>query len=189
MESMMEEVPGRELRLFATSDGLPLYEKLGFVAEGAISQCQGQITRAREPVTPVSRAGPDDLEDIIALDRHELSADRGGLLRWMAQNAELAVTRSPEGKITGYAGARRFGRGHVIGPVVARDIEDAQDLVCHFAGSLAGEFVRIDTDDALGLVPWLETIGLDRSGGAIKMRRNTKTAPRPVFGCCSQALG
>lgn len=57
MESMMEEVPGRELRLFATSDGLPLYEKLGFVAEGAISQCQGQITRARKPVTPVSRPG------------------------------------------------------------------------------------------------------------------------------------
>ncbi|WP_299665592.1 GNAT family N-acetyltransferase [uncultured Ruegeria sp.] len=189
MEAVMDAAPARELRLFATKDGLPLYEKLGFVAEGAVSQCQGLVTGACAPGAPVSAAGREDLEAVIALDQHFLSADRSRLLHWLAQNAELAVIRSPEGEVTGYAAARRFGRGHVIGPIVTPQVESAKDLICHFAGGLTGKFMRIDADDALGLAPWLETIGLERTGGAIKMRKNTITTPRPVFGCCSQALG
>lgn len=189
MQSLMDEVSGRELRLVATKDGLPLYEKLGFVSESVLTQCQGQIMETRAPTRPVVPACGADLDGIIALDQDYLAADRSRLLRWLAQNAEIAVTRAPSGAIIGYAVLRQFGRGHVVGPIIAGNAEHAKDLLCHFAHRLVGDFVRVDTDEALGLVPWLESIGLKRVGGGIMMRKNSATAQRPVFGCCSQALG
>ena len=64
---------------------------------------------------------------------------------------------------------RRFGRGQVIGPVVAPDANAAKALIAHCANLHAGRFVRIDTDFAAGLTAWLETLGLRRAGGPAAM--------------------
>lgn len=189
MGSVMEDAGERELRLLATQAGLPLYEKLGFEAEGEITQCQGNVADVTPPKSEVSLATDDEMGQIIRLDSEHTAADRTALLYWLMQNGQLAVTRAETGEIAGYAALRRFGRGHVIGPIQASNAQQAKDLIRFFAAPLSGAFIRIDTDNALGLAPWLHDIGLHSAGGGVKMRKNPKTAQRPAFGMCSQALG
>ena len=189
MEAAMEGIADRELRLVATKEGLPLYEKLGFQPTGEITQCQGNVNIVDPSGIKVFSADVHDIDEIILLDRQCFASDRGVLLRWLAQNGRLAVTRSDGGRITGYAALRRFGRGQVIGPIQAPSAAQARDLIRYFVAPLIGEFIRIDTDNTMGLIPWLESIGLKRAAGGMKMRKGAKTAPRPAFGLCSQALG
>ena len=189
MSSLMDEVSGRELRLVATKAGIPLYEKLGFESEGEIFQCQGEIASVGLPDEEINPAKPDDTHAIIELDSRFLAADRRALVQWLAKHARLAVARGAQGEILGYAALRRFGKGHVIGPIQANSQRQAQNLVCYLAASLAEQFVRIDTDDGLGLMPWLEDRGLKCIDTVTRMRKNSQTNPRPVFGLCSQALG
>ena len=189
MSSLMDEAGDRELRLVATKAGVPLYEKLGFESEGEIFQCQGEIASVELPDEEISPARPGDTDAIIEVDSRFLAADRSALVQWLAKHARLAVVRGAEGGICGYAALRRFGKGHVIGPIQTVSKRQAQNLIRYFAVSLAGQFVRIDTDDALGLMPWLEDLGLKCIDTVTRMRKNSQTYPQPAFGLCSQALG
>jgi hypothetical protein len=92
----------------------------------------------------------------------------------------------------GYAVCRAFGRGYVIGPVVAPCLENACSLIDTAMSELPGEFVRVDTNANSGLSPWLEARGLTRVDTASTMIRGE--APQPsgearVFALCSQSLG
>src|SRR5437868_962822 len=62
-----------------------------------------------------------------------------------------AVVLDIDGEARGFAILRRFGRGHVIGPVVAPAADYARALIAHWVNVQAGRFVRIDTDFAAGL--------------------------------------
>ena len=189
MSSLMDEASGRELRLVATKAGVPLYEKLGFESEGELFQCQGEVASVSLPDEQISPAKPGETPAIIELDSRFLAADRSALVQWLAKHARLAVVRGTEGEICGYAALRRFGKGHVIGPIQTESKRQAQNLIRYFAVSLAGQFVRIDTDDGLGLMPWLEGLGLKCIDTVTRMRKSSQTNPRPAFGLCSQALG
>ena len=189
MSSLMDEVRVCELRLVATKAGIPLYEKLGFESEGEIFQCQGEIVSVGLPDEQISPAKRGDTHAIIELNSRFLAADRSALVHWLAKHARLAVARGAEDEILGYAALRRFGKGHVIGPIQASSKCQAQNLVRYFAASLAGQFVRIDTDDVLGVMPWLGNLGLRCVDTVTRMRKNPQTNPQPVFGLCSQALG
>lgn len=189
MSSLMDEVRVCELRLVATKAGIPLYEKLGFESEGEIFQCQGEIAAVSLPDEQISPAKPGDTHAIIELDSRFLAADRSALVQWLAKHARLAVARGAGGEVCGYAALRRFGKGHVIGPIQTQNKPQAQNLIRYFAASLRGEFIRIDTDSALGLMPWLEDLGLKCVDTVTRMRQNPKTDPQPSCGLCSQALG
>ena len=189
MSSLMDEVSGRELRLVATKAGIPLYEKLGFESEGELFQCQGEVASVSLPDEQISPAKPGETHAIIELDSRFLAADRSALVQWLVKHARLAVVRGAEGELCGYAAVRRFGKGHVIGPIQANSERQAQNLIRYFAVSLAGQFVRIDTDDGLGRMPWLEGLGLKCIDTVTRMRKSSQTNPRPAFGLCSQALG
>ncbi|MEM6303910.1 MAG: GNAT family N-acetyltransferase [Pseudomonadota bacterium] len=189
MKAVMAGTEGRELRLIATPDGLPLYQKLGFVAEAEIDQCQGIMSAIPSVSHAATHATAQDMPDIAGLDAQVTAADRKRLLSWLADNSEQAVIRGADGAISGYASCRRFGRGWVIGPVLARDIEQAKDLICFLGASKTGAFMRIDTETALGLTPWLGSLGLLRVASGTKMRKNACSAPHATFGLFSQALG
>jgi len=92
--------------------------------------------------------------------------------------------------VRGFAVRRRFGRGTVIGPVVARSEEDAILLV----GAVAeAGFVRLDIPhDARRLEAWLIERGLASAGTVTVMVRGNWPPPSPEarrFGLVSQALG
>ncbi len=178
------------LRLVATTEGLPLYEKLGFRQTGTILQHQGIAGGMSAPagVEPASLA---NLPAIIALDRAACGADRERLIVYLATIGEFAVLRR-DGHVDAFAALRPFGRGEVIGPVVASSLEDAKALVSHFIAKRPGRFLRVDTDAEAGLADWLAEQGLAHVGGGITMARPVEERAKPAvttFALANQALG
>lgn len=175
----------REMRLVATDDGKPLYRKLGFQEVGTIVQLQG-LAQAARPERPV-QAGPVGPELLAAMDRAASGMEREPLL---ARIAAAGVTLSTEG---GFALIRVFGRGHLLGPVVARDAGAARALMAAGATLMDGKFLRLDLVAAQGHEPFARTLGLSRvpGGGAAMVH---SPLPRPAaeyqtHGLVSQALG
>jgi len=191
MEKAFALAEDRPLRLVATADGMPLYERLGFVASGTILQHQGHVAAVAMP-DGVEAAGAADLAEIKALDRDAYGADRAALIDAMAQRGEFAVIRR-NGAIEAYAASRAFGRGEVVGSVVAPTGDDARSLVAFFAAARPGAFLRVDTDSRTGLAAWLAEIGLAHAGGGVAMNRPPKAAgesARPkIYALANQALG
>ncbi|MER8373145.1 GNAT family N-acetyltransferase [Mesorhizobium sp. M1406] len=191
MEQAFALAEDRPLRLVATADGMPLYEKLGFVPSGTIRQHQGTVARLGAP-DGVEATGTADLPEIKALDRDAYGADREALIDALAERGQFAVIRR-NGDIEAYAAIRPFGRGEVIGPVIAGSADEAKALIRFFAAPRAGVFLRVDTDSTTGIAGWLEEIGLTHVGGGVAMDRPPKTGAeqaRPrVYALANQALG
>lgn len=191
MDAALRIAGNRPLRLVATADGLPLYEKLGFRETGAVLQHQGIAADLLAPVT-TSAANAADLDAIAKLDQRAFGADRGELIAYLAKVGEFAVIRR-DGHVAAFAALRAFGRGEVIGPVVAGNVDDAKALVAHFIAMRPGRFLRVDTTADAGLSAWLVEQGLAHVGGGIAMMQ--PPARRPVnpaaatFALANQALG
>lgn len=165
MEAAMAAAGGREMRLIATAEGLPLYEKLGFVADGGVAQHQG-IARPPLPSLPdlpVTEGG--DLAACLAMDAAATGLDRAGLLTEVARGGRLLTAPG------GFALIRRFGRGEVAGPVVAREAATARALIAAAASHCAGRFLRIDLPVEHGLSAFVAGLGLAAVGGGTCMTR------------------
>ncbi|TIV95335.1 MAG: GNAT family N-acetyltransferase, partial [Mesorhizobium sp.] len=191
MEQAFALAEDRPLRLVATADGMPLYQKLGFAPSGTILQHQGSVAQLGAP-DGVEAASADDLPEIKALDRDAYRADREALIDALAERGQFAVIRR-DGAIEAYAAIRPFGRGEVIGPVIAGSAEEAKALIGFFAASRPGAFLRVDTDSRTGIAGWLTEIGLAHVGGGVAMDRPSRTdaaQARPkVYALANQALG
>ncbi|MGY9049618.1 MAG: hypothetical protein ACKVKF_21900 [Rhodobacterales bacterium] len=91
---------------------------------------------------------------------------------------------------TGYVARRNFGRGAVIGPIVAQNASLALSMIRALARP--GEFLRIDTTPETEIAPHLKAMGLEYVGGGTSMVRGARrraTAPWSVMALASQAIG
>ncbi|WP_172723942.1 MULTISPECIES: GNAT family N-acetyltransferase [Neorhizobium] len=187
----MELAGERECRLTATNDGLPLYEKLGFVATHQIAPHQGVVARIDAPEN-IEAVGPEAIPAIKALDRAAYGADRDALYNILAKEGTFAAIRNEEG-IVAFAATRLFGMGEVIGPVVAANLNQARDLISFILSGKEGRFVRIDIPEQSGLSSVLQDWGLPREGGVVAMVRGAKRlssiSPSRTFCLASQAIG
>ena len=195
MQGLLDGLDGVTVLLHATPEGRGLYERAGFVTTGEVRQHQGQAVQA--PLVALERgvrlrpASRRDLPRLVALDARASGMAREALLRRLLETGKTVVL-DRDGEALGFAISRRFGRGRVIGPVVAPDAAGARALIAHWVNLHAGKFVRIDVDFATGLTEWLETLGLQRAGGPAAMVRGPDlargTTPRQ-FALVSQAFG
>lgn len=187
VEAVMTGARTRSWRLIATPAGRPLYERLGFVTIGEIKQFQG-VVQAPPPAAPLTAARREDLDALRDLEAHSFGAERARLTDWLMANATLAVLRGRDGAPTGYAARRPFGRGQLIGPVVAANPEDAGALISQLSQDLQGVFLRLDiTDERLS--PLLRQLGLDHVTTAPVMQRGSAAVAKTRFAIASQALG
>ena len=190
MDAALALAGSRALRLVATEDGVPLYQKLGFEKTGTIAQHQGFV-RSVAASAGVRPAQPADLAGIAELDRTAYGTNRANLVSHLAEIGSFAVLERAGG-LAGFAALRPFGRGEVIGPVVAGDADDAKILIASFLALRDGAFVRLDTDVTTGLGPWLVEQGLAHVDGGIAMQRPVVPTSVPrftTFTLASQALG
>lgn len=191
MDVALADCKGRECRLVATEEGLPLYTKLGFQETGIIRQHQG-IINARAPVEGVTWATAADIAECAAMDRAASGLDRAELIATLADRGSIATLRR-KGNIAGFAASRDFGRGEVAGPVVAASAEDAKHLLAFLFAARPGAFLRVDTTETSSLGPWLADQGLAHVGGGITMSKDgpaaRHTSPFQTFALASQALG
>lgn len=178
MEALLARAGGRSCRLVATPAGLPLYRKLGFEPRGRIFQHQG-IVRASVMAEPggIDAAGPGDLETIIALDHAATRLERHGMLTHLSREARLFVRRKGAA-ILGYGACRPFGRGHLLGPIVARDETSLHLLLATGIARHIGDFLRIDlTGAGAQSGRFLEAAGLLPAGGGTALVRAGSRAP------------
>lgn len=193
VDALLAGAGPRNLFLNATQEALELYRRRGFVITGELHQHQGVLapSGSEPPPARIRTAEAADLAQIMKLDLAALGMPRHELLRRLMESGTMLVLGDP-GEESGYATCRAFGRGHVIGPVVAARIEDARALIDAAMSRLQGHFVRVDTPRDLGLGPWLEARGLERVDTASAMVRGTLpqlTGSARVYALCSQSLG
>lgn len=199
-ELALEELGSRRAMLHATPAGRPLYEKLGFVAIGALDQHQGNAGVPALPSLPPSERlrpiGERDTPRLVELASRASGLDRTTVLPALLESAD-GIGLERDGELIGFALFRRFGRGQAIGPVVtpyAADPLRAQALIGHWLASSPGAFVRIDVPADSGLTDWLEALGLARVDTVVKMARGAGSAwPRDErfaqYGIINQAIG
>ena len=148
LRRIMEDCAGRDLRLSATRSGYWLYESAGFVPVGTIWQHQG-IARAihlPDPVPGVTTRPlePADIPALRALDAHAYGAPRREVLDALLRISD-GVVAVRDGHVCGYALIRRFGRGQVIGPLVADHERVAMQIAAPLIQRAEGTFLRLDT--------------------------------------------
>ena len=202
MEALLEELGHRITFLHATPAGQPLYEKLGFSVCGSLGQYHGHVGKSF-PVALLEgerlRPGtPSDFPRLIELTCRASGLERQSLLSALLERGESVVLER-DGEIVGCSVLRRFGRGYVIGPVVAlrsRDDARAKALIGYWLTRREGDFVRIDVPAGTSLPDWLGDQGVKCVDVCSKMVRNAPAAahsgaPDPVwrlYGLISQAM-
>jgi GNAT superfamily N-acetyltransferase len=192
-DALLAAAHPRTIVLNSTAEGLALYERRGFVPIGVIHQHQGfPKERLEAPPSCLVRAmAPSDFEAITRLDREATGWARRPLLRRLVQIGDGYVLLR-DGIPRGYAISRLFGRGHVIGPVVAESPADARALIEAALARLGSVFVRVDTSATSQLGEWLEGIGLQQVGDATTMVLGTQissTGPARMFALANQSFG
>ncbi|KPF90673.1 GCN5 family acetyltransferase [Novosphingobium sp. AAP83] len=191
----IERLDGVTIMLNAPDESRSLYAEFGFVEIGTV--CQHHALAPVQPLVELrqgERVRPMGAADAQALDALYSSAtgmDRKVLLEALTAEGSTVVL-CHEHQQTGFAVMRRFGRGWVIGPVVAPDATGAKALIAHWLGTQAGSFCRIDVPEATGLGPWLNEVGLPEVDRVTRMVRGQAPIPGDhvaLFGLAAQALG
>lgn len=197
MSLLLQGLEGRSVLLHATAQGRGLYERLGFVRTGEVRQHQGMAVPtpliALAPGCRLRPAGRNESQALQRLDAQARGMPRPALVDHLLSQSEACVVLDCDGDQAGFAMLRRFGRGHVIGPVIAADAQGAKALIAHLAGMNAGRFTRIDIDFDSGLTEWLEDIGLQRVDAPTTMVRGEPLEHRAggprLYALVTQAVG
>lgn len=194
MQALLDRLQGRTILLNATDEGAPLYQKLGFVPVGRVYQHQIIL-----PALPAPALRSDEQIQMLAPDDAGFGAaysgatgsDRRGLAEALQAHASV-VRLCRGGRVIGYAGVRRFGRGWSLGPVLAEDQGAAKTLILHWLHRNAGLYTRIDVTDLSGLSPWLTSLGLP----LVSTPQTMALGPMPatqgsvqIYALTAQALG
>jgi len=193
MDALLAAARPRIITLNSTAEGLALYARRGFASIGMLHQHHG-IPRQRRDMPPpgdVRAMVPSDFGAIVGLDHEATGWTRREMLNRLIEVGDGYVLLR-DGIPRGYAISRLFGRGHVIGPVVAESPTDARALIEAALAPLGSVFVRVDTSTTSQLGEWLEGIGLQQVGDATTMVLGTQmpsTGPARTFALANQSFG
>lgn len=185
------------IMLIATEEGRRLYEKLGF---HAVTSVHKYLSDHYTPfdhdkdmeydILPLTEA---HFEQVRALDRDSVGADRGVFLQARIRQAKQAVVITDhEGKVKGY-GLSIEGPGiFILGPVVAVDGHAAARILHQLAYEHQGR-LRIDVPDGQEhFLRHLERSGFIKATQPPVMIRNAAHLPRrnnTLYGIAAQAFG
>ncbi|MEI7034029.1 GNAT family N-acetyltransferase [Streptomyces pratensis] len=173
MRQVMEAAGDTPLFLYATAQGQPLYDKLGFTVVGRADRVGGRFhavggsastpgaAAASPPRSVTTRpAAADDLQAMVRLDLSVFGADRTHLLARLPAFSDRLQVAEEHGALIGYAALWPSGQDHVIGPLIARDTATAQALVSSLAAT-TDRPLRADVDARhVELLDWLADRGL-----------------------------
>lgn len=195
MQCLFEQTKARSLKLNATAAGEPLYAQCGFAPCGGVSQYHGDALAVAAPLlqsgATLRPGAAADLPELERLDREASGLPRRAVLAALLARGECAILER-DGKAIGFSILRRFGRGLVVGPVVAEGGADGRALIAHWLHGRQGQFFRVDIQVGSGLENWLMERGLKSAGTVTAMvRGEAPLAPGParLYALINQALG
>jgi GNAT superfamily N-acetyltransferase len=178
------------IKLDATPQGKPLYEKLGFVPEYEIERW----TLRRSPSEMAKQSGlgsreplsQELLESVFEADKESFGADRSFLLKSLHADApEFTKGIWNARAIEGYAFGRRGSFADHLGPWNARNITAAGSLLETFLAQSSREVVVVDSLKSNAAArELLVSFGFSYSRPLTRMYRGRNDHPgRPEFLC------
>ncbi|WP_372801016.1 GNAT family N-acetyltransferase [Paracoccus seriniphilus] len=192
MEQILSRTGGRDLALNATRAAFRLYLALDFQPGPKVWQHMGIVSAVPEDSGRTRQMRAEDRAAIHALDSRAYGTDRRKALELFLDQS-VGTVLEEDGQITGYALCRRFGRGHVVGPIIAATPQDAAALAAPHIAAHHGQFLRIDTRDTDGpFFQMLTAHGLASRDSVTSMTRGRAREvdlQAHVFALANQAVG
>lgn len=192
IEQMLDRSGGRDLVVSATPEAYPVYISHGFRAGRTVFQFQAVVPETVAAIPGARAMRPDDLPRLREIDAAAYPVSRAAVLDLLFPLSTGTVIER-DGEITGYALSRQFGRGQIIGPIVALNDEDAVALTAPHILANAGGFVRVDTRQSEGpFRDYLQASGLKLVDTVISMARGEDrrgAGPQRIFGLINQGIG
>ncbi|MBD8890974.1 GNAT family N-acetyltransferase [Roseibium litorale] len=196
MKHVLAQTKGREKVLNATKPAYRLYLSLGFAPLKTVFQHNGVAHHVPDGPDHARPMTEDDRAAICRLDSLAQAADRSHIFDLLFPVSQGTVI-DRNGTIEGFALCREFGRGRVIGPVVAASEEDAIALIRPHVIAHKDSFLRMDTREAGGrLSSFLNDAGIALYDTVTTMTLDCgdpqtmfSSSPYTVYGLVNQALG
>ena len=170
------------VKLDATAQGKPVYEKFGFQVESLVERWSG-TTKALNAETPKA-LDEDAVRDLLALDRVAFSADRSKLIEKLIQDACVppVLLRAADGTLNGYALARRGTNADYVGPVVVTGPQHVESVLDQVLGKQPGRRVYIDFNTECGTsTKVLSDRGFVKERDLIRMSAGARAAKTSPF--------
>jgi GNAT superfamily N-acetyltransferase len=198
MGHVLQQTQGRAVGLHATQQSHRLFLSLGFKDVGIVYQHEGHVGTPPElapaPDAEIRAFDPSDLAAVRALDGAATGLDRHTLIEALVARSRGAVLVR-NGRLEAFALMRPFGRGTVIGPIVAGSEDDALRVLHPLIVDRMGHFVRLDVWEATSrLAGFAEQCGLAVCQKVTRMSLNKPwpfltRVPPSLFAPASQATG
>jgi len=196
LRRIMRDCEGRDLRLNATRSGYRLYKNAGFTDVATVCQHQGYVSSVPQldpvPGLELTEINAGDVAAIADMDMQAFGADRRTVIEALTASSTGQIAMR-NGRPCGFVLMRRFGKGHVIGPLVAESEHMAMQLAAPLLRQMQGEFLRLDTPcggaDLTGL---LTAAGMPRFDTVTEMRigpQRRATEGLVTFGLAAHSLG
>ncbi|MBB3945484.1 GNAT superfamily N-acetyltransferase [Rhizobium skierniewicense] len=202
MLHVMQQAGKRQFGLNATRAAKRLYQSMGFSIETTVFQCQGE---AKPVATPQLAGGATlrpmtsgDVDTILALDEKAFGAGRNTLFNSLLPVSKGVVLVRGQ-RVEAFSLCRRFGRGALIGPVVAFNAGDAIAVTHPHVVEHEGQFLRLDTREESGAfaqyvassgMSVFDTVTTMSLGGRWMRDRENEEGLKPrTWALASQAFG
>ena len=185
LEKTIEHLDQRKMptmKLDATPQGRPLYEKLGFVTECGIERwVLKRPPQADVEIVDAKRAllSPAQLGSILDRDREVFGADRSPLLRALYEETpHYAMSVWSSGTLQGYTFGRQGSFADHLGPWMAEDSAAARPLLHGFLARSSRETIIVDclTANAVA-IELLRTAGFSYARTLTRMVRGPSDYP------------
>jgi len=150
METALDYLRGRvaTVKLDATAQGKPVYERFGFEEESLIERWTGSIKSRNDigPIDPINKLNIAAQRELFDLDGRAFGADRSSLIEGLIDDAFVTpvLKKSGDGRLTGYALARPGTKANYLGPVVTTDPSDVVSLIDEMLRRMDSGRVYID---------------------------------------------
>lgn len=191
LKRVFAQMGDRNKTLIATRQAYRLYIAMGFQTVCHVYQHNGIVTSAPAAPDHARTLNAEDFDAIMSLDHAATGLDRSKLLKHLLQLSHGTVV-TENGEVTGFALCRPFGRGHVIGPVVAMEEADAITLIAPIIQAHQGKYLRLDTSSNGALRNCLVACGMLHHDTVTKMKLGLlpePDGPAEPFAIVSQAFG
>ncbi|WP_339108898.1 hypothetical protein [Thioclava sp. GXIMD4216] len=175
--------------LNACQQDVSFYRDLGVRSAAPVFRYEGFLPCGFSLARNVRPFRPQDRPRLHQLDQSGYCADRSRLVATLLEQSETYVIETC-GHVTGFAMRRRFGRGHVIGPVIAANETDALSLTTSLMAGLAGQFLRLDTRQTEGsFVGFLAALGFRARPDVTTMTTTNLTFSPEIYAISGHSTG
>jgi GNAT superfamily N-acetyltransferase len=184
METALDYLRGRvaTVKLDATAQGKPVYERFGFEVESLVERWVGTL-KGSSIIQNYGILNPDTLYELLDLDRRAFNADRSMLIQSLINDSNFlpVVKKSADGKLSGYALARPGTRANYLGPICVTQASDVESLIDEMLRRMGANRVYIDFNRECGTgTSVLSARGFVKERDLIRMtsgERGQKTSP------------